>query len=119
MLRRGGGADGNDPLRFFTAAVNCTQLCYYGMRFDGMDDYWYEVPPYDGLRDPYYLKCLVGASATPNNGLRMQTPSQTDTNQLDPLVPQMNITDWLACMRIHLFTLLLLIIMYGIINVTY
>ncbi len=98
-LHRGGGADNNDFLAEWTDAENCSELCFYGMRFDGLTDFWYDTPPYNGDTDPYYLKCTQGTAATPANGLRIQTASQLNTWDIDPLVPQMNVTDWLACMR--------------------
>ena len=105
QLHRGGGADSGDFLSSRTAAENCSELCYYGMRFGGMGAYW-STPPASNY-DPHFLKCIESPGETPLNGLRIQHASQIDTNNIDPLIPQMNVTDWRACMSSFLnFTIL-------------
>ncbi len=101
ILNRGGGPDNNDQLRYWTVAENCTELCYWGMMFGGEGNEWYQLPR-PGVHDPHYLKCFLGPLAAPPNGLRIQTASQLNTFNIDPLVPQMNITDIAACLRTFL-----------------
>ncbi len=101
-LHRAGGADDADLLRFWTGAENCSELCFYGMRYEGLDNYWWQNPAFDGYGDPHYLKCFDAATSTPLNGLRIQHASQLDTYEIDPLVPKMNITDWQSCMRMSI-----------------
>ena len=96
MVDRGGGADILDYLVSILAAENCSELCYFGMMFGAFGNYWYNLPNYNGYHIPHYLKCF-GASAL--NGLRLQLASQFNTLDLDQTVPQMNVTDWKACMR--------------------
>ncbi len=96
-----GGANIRNSLPYWLGAENCSELCYYGMLWSGLGNYWYQLPLYDGGYDPRYLKCIEASGAAPLNGLRLQHASQFNTLEVDPLVPQMNITDWKACMRIH------------------
>lgn len=79
------------------------------MNYGGLGYEWYSLPIYSGW-DPHYLKCIEGttSSCTPLNGLRIQHVSQMGTVNIDPLLPQMNITDWRSCMR--MFRIILLII---------
>ncbi len=81
------------------AAENCSELCYFGMMWGGLGNYWYDLPDYTGLYTPYYMKCIEASAAAPLNGLRLQHASQFNTLNLDPAVPQMNITDWKTCLR--------------------
>ncbi len=99
-VHRGGGPAAPDLLNSWLASENCSEVCYLGMRFGGLDSEWWVSPNTVGAGDPHYLKCLCGTSATPPNGVRLQTPSQLGTADLDPLLPQMNITDWRACLGI-------------------
>ena len=98
-MNRGGGANSADQMTEFLAAENCTEICYWGMQFGGQGQRWYNLPSYGGYH-PYYLKCFDAVAATPSNGKRIQTASQFDTLGIDPLLPQMNITDVAACLRI-------------------
>ncbi len=77
-LHRGGGGNSNDWLRLITAAENCTELCFYGMKFDGFEINWYDGQ-YTGY-DPFYLKCFEASSVIPLNGLRLQSASQVGTS---------------------------------------
>ena len=97
-LDRGGGADIRDSLSYWLAAENCTELCSYGMMFGGLYYSWYQLPIYNGYGIPQYLKCTAASAAAPLNGLRLQHASQFNTMNLDPTVPQMNVTDWSACL---------------------
>ncbi len=99
MLHRGGGADVRDFLSYLLAAENCSELCYYGMMFGGLGNYWYNLPDYSGY-NPHYLKCIEASAAAPLNGLRLQLASQFNTLDLDPTITQMNVTDWRACLRV-------------------
>ena len=99
VIDRGGGADIRDSLSYLLAAENCSQLCYFGMMFGGLWHRWYQLPLYDGYGIPQYLKCTETSAAEPLNGLRLQLASQFNTLDLDPTVPQMNVTDWRACLR--------------------
>ena len=98
LVQRGGGADIRDSMASWIGAENCSELCYYGMMFGGLGDYWFSLPMYTGA-DPYYLKCIEASAGAPLNGLRLQHASQVNTVNLDPEVPMMNITDWKACLR--------------------
>ena len=100
LLDRGGGADIPDLPANYLAADNCSELCTMGMMFGGIGNYWYLLPVYDGYYTPHYLKCIEASASAPLNGLRIQHASQFNTLNLDPAVPQMNVTDWRACMRI-------------------
>ena len=100
MVSRGGGGDVRDYLADVHANENCSELCYYGMMFGGLNNWWYNLPNYDGYGTPHYLKCIEASAAAPLNGLRLQLASQYSTMGLDPAVPQMNVTDVKACMRI-------------------
>ena len=96
---RGGGADTRDSIADWHANENCSEVCYYGMMFGGLGDNWYNLPLYGGYNNPHYLKCTEAAAAAPLNGLRLQLASQFSTLSLDPTVPQMNVTDSNACLR--------------------
>ncbi len=98
-VQRGGGADIRDYLAGRLAADNCTELCYFGMMFGGLGYQWFQLPDYFGYGNPQYLKCRQASAAAPLNGLRLQHASQFSTLNLDPAVPQMNVTDWKACLR--------------------
>ena len=99
IAERGGGADISDSIAQWLAAENCTELCYWGMMFGGLDSVWYYLPMYDGYSDPHYLKCIEASTAAPLNGLRLQHVSQFNTPNIDPTIPKMNVTDWSACLR--------------------
>ena len=99
LLPRGGGADIRDSISIWLAAENCTELCYFGMMFGGVGRFWYELPVYTGYYTPYYLKCIEASGAAPLNGLRIQRASQFNTLDIVPTIPQMNVTDWKACLR--------------------
>ena len=101
-LVRGGGADNIEGHKVWSAADNCTEMCFYLMRFGGFALWWYEAPN-PGVRDPHYAKCFDASSSAPLNGLRIQTASQLNTMDLDPLLPQMNVTDWLSCLCMFSF----------------
>ncbi len=79
--------------------MNCTRLCWYGMMFGGTDysNEWFILPNNGDAGHPHYLRCYDAVSATPLNGRRFQTTSQFATYALDPDLPQMNITDYKAC----------------------
>ncbi len=94
---RGGGADISDYPANIHGAENCTQVCYMGMMWGGLANWWYELPRY-GTFDPQYHKCIESSAAAPVNGLRLQHASQFTTFDLDPAVQKMNITDWRACL---------------------
>ena len=72
------------------------------MMFGGLGNNWYDLPVYNGYNTAHYLKCFDASTAAPLNGLRLQHASQFNTNNLDPAVPQMNVTDWRACLRMSL-----------------
>ena len=95
---RGGSAPGDDLMGFITA-TNCLQLCTSGMNWNSLG------PVVDG-RHPVYFKCFDAISPVPLNHRRVQHLSQLNTVNLDPTLPQMNVTDWRACMRILLLTIL-------------
>ena len=97
-VQRGGGADVRDDLAKIQEAENCSELCNFGMMWGGLGYSWYQVPVPNGNYDPYYLKCMEGSAAGPLNGLRLQHASQFNTFDLDPAVPQMNVTDTKACL---------------------
>ncbi len=98
MMHRGGGADVPDDLSEAHEAKNCSILCYYAMTWGGL--FWNAIflPQYDGYFDAQYFKCFETSSAAPRNGLRIQYPSQYNTFNIDPAVPEMNVTDWNACL---------------------
>ncbi len=96
ILHRSGGPASPDALPLWTASENCSELCYYGMRFIGLNIWWYEWYNISG-NDPYYLKCFDAPTASPPNSIRIQTASQLGTNEVDPLLPRMNVTDVFAC----------------------
>ena len=98
LAARGGGADISDALSEWLAAENCTELCELGMMTGGLGSWWYSLPYFSGY-DSHYLKCIEESAAAPLNGLRLQHASQFNTVNLDPTVPQMNVTDWKACLR--------------------
>ncbi len=99
LVHRGGGADVRDHLAEVHANENCSELCYMGTMFGGMGQNWYDLPVYSGYYDVHYLKCMEAAVAVPLNGLRIQHASQIYTLNIDPTVPQMNLTDMKACLR--------------------
>ena len=101
FLQRGGGAENFEYLRTALAAENCTEICYLGMQFGGLGNSWSSLPS-PGQFDPHYLKCMEGPAVTPPNGKRIQLASQQDTNDIAPLLPQMNISDWFACLGIFI-----------------
>ncbi len=96
---RGGGADIRDYIPSLLAVENCSELCYFGMMFEGLGNYWYSLPVYSGYAIPHYVKCIEASAAAPLNGLRFQLASQFNTINIDTVVPQMNVTDWRACLR--------------------
>ena len=96
---RGGGADIRDSISEWLAAENCSELCYLGMMFGGLGHFWYDLPNNDSIYDAHYLKCIEASAAVPLNGLRLQLASQFSTLSIDPTIPQMNVTDWRACLR--------------------
>ncbi len=100
MLERGGGADIKEeyPARGH-ASENCSQLCKDGMTWGGLCNWWWSLPDYSGYCLPHYFKCIEASAANPLNGLRIQFASQVSTLNIDPLIPQMNITDSFACLR--------------------
>ena len=100
IVVRGGGADIRDHLEDLLAAENCSELCYYGMMWGGLSYSWWQLPVANGYWVPHYLKCIEASAAAPLNGLRLQHASQFNTLNIDPAVPQMNVSDWRACMRI-------------------
>ena len=51
---------------------------------------------------PHYIKCYDAITETPLNHRRVQYPSQESTTGIDPTIPQMNITDTAACLRMHI-----------------
>ena len=99
IVHRGGGDDIRDYLESTLAAENCSELCYLGLMFGGVDYSWYNLPLYTGYGIPHYLKCSEASAAAPLNGLRLQLASQFNTLSIDPTVPQMNVTDSKACLR--------------------
>ena len=110
LMHRGGGSEAGDTMQNSAGASTCTQLCTYGMGFGA---HWAGAPTAGW--DPYYLKCyLASQGAQPPNGRRLQFPSQFNTVNLDPSLPQMNVTDWRSCMRKnkleYTFLLILLIL---------
>ncbi len=98
LFRCGGGADVRDSIANLYGAENCSELCSIGMTYGGLGDWWYNLPSYSGYHDPHYLKCKDEPRSFPLNGLRIQHASQMNTMNIDPLIPQMNITDSVACM---------------------
>ena len=99
IFERGGGADISDYPTNLLGAENCSELCYFGMMFGGLEHEWYSLPVYGNDNDPYYLKCFEASAAAPLNGLRLQLPSQFSTLEVDPAVPEMNVSDTEACLR--------------------
>ncbi len=91
-----GGANEKDWLRFYRAATNCTTLCTKSMLPGGLG---YGSAPNTFEADPFYLKCYDGFNFMPLNGKRIQYVSQIGTVDLDPELPQMNITDVKSCLR--------------------
>ncbi len=71
--------------------------------------YWYQLPYYStSAADVHYVKCFDSTSATPLNKRRLQFPSQYNTYELDPAVPEYypwNGTaagnPWRVCLRMH------------------
>ena len=104
ILHRGGGPDYSDLLKNSLAADNGSEICYWGMQFGSLYNGWWSIPD-PGYLDPYYLKCFHSPTATPSNSRRIQHASQLNTIDIDPLVPQMNITDWTKCLSIFTFLL--------------
>ncbi len=51
--------------------------------------------------NPYYVRCFDANSTTPLNGKRVQFPSQEGTGDIDPQLPQLNITDAYRCEGMH------------------
>ena len=94
MLVRGGGPERWTHLRDLWNALNCSQICVGPTSgagfFQTSDNRWLV----------YYLKCYEGVSPTPMNDKRIQFVSQIATMDLDPALPQMNVTHWQACMRV-------------------
>ena len=80
-------------------------MCYYAMQWGPHACWvsWYELPQVgDGYGHPHYFKCYDAVSPTPLNNRRIQMASQLNTNQVDPTLPQMNVTDWKACMSMQI-----------------
>ena len=95
-LHRAGGANGIDWLQWYRDATNCSALCRNSMLSGGLQ---YNPYPNTFAADPFYLKCLNGFNFSPLNGKRIQYVSQSGTMELDPELPEMNITDVKSCMR--------------------
>ena len=95
-LNRAGGSNEKDWLRFYRDATNCTTLCTKSMLPGGLG---YGPAPYTYGADPFYLKYFDGFNFIPLNGKRIQHVSQIGTVDLDPELPQMNITDVKSCLR--------------------
>ena len=66
--------------------------------------YWYQLPYYStSAADVHYVKCFDSTSATPLNKRRLQFPSQYNTYELDPAVPEYypwNGTGWESLARL-------------------
>ncbi len=91
MMPRGGGKNGGDFQISQKGGGNCSSLCENAMRLMGLS-----IWPGS---DPFYFKCFDGISNSPLNGRRIQYASQVGTLLIDPIIPQMNITDVKACHR--------------------
>lgn len=103
FLVRGGGADVRDLyIAGLLVAENCSEICYYGMMRDGLGYWWYQLPYTDDRANPYHLRCFRGSGPLPRNSLRLQFPSQFNTDTIDPAIPQMNQTDTKLCLCMFL-----------------
>ncbi len=101
LAHRGGGFNGGDWISIWRSAVNCSSVCTNCMLPGGLQ---YAAYPNTQGFDPYYLKCFDARSSAPMNTRRLQLPSQEQTAQLDPNLPQIiPITNVSACLRMLIF----------------
>ena len=93
-----GGANPKDYMANYANADTCSRLCERAMNGSGA----HVCPPYCGY-DSYYAKCFDGLAPTPLNNIRLAFASQFGTNEIDPDLPQMQVGNVTACMRMNLY----------------
>ncbi len=100
VIRRSGGGANHTLVKF--AGTNCSTFCALRMGFGGA---CWAIPTFnDSLKcDPHHIKCCDSFSSAPLNSRRVAYASQIGTNEIDPTLSMMNITDVYNCWRMIVF----------------
>ena len=93
LVRRGGGFQ----TYYYSSFSNCSSFCGIRMQPQSV---WTPNPPSGVGDDLYYMKCFEALSSIPLNEIRLGFTSQVGTSGIDPALPQMNISDFDACVGI-------------------